>query len=348
MKLRTLFVAASLAVASVLIAPAPVAAVEPAGQITILYDAFGTDAAMKKDWGFSALVEISGKRILFDTGNDPDIFAANVKAKNIDLTNIDFVVLSHRHSDHMAGLNHVLRVNPTVKIYAPKEGFGVFGSSLPSSFYRKDESLPPEMRYYGGKPPEVMKLGTAWPRANVELIDKTTEIAPGITLLALVSDAPGTRELKELSLAVNTADGVVLVVGCSHPGIEKIVEAAAAINPKIRLISGGFHLVVASDEVIARTVATLKDTFKVENIAPGHCTGEPTFAALKRAYGDRYLYAGVGTSLPLGPGTGSVGRRGEGPALQQDDLTTYRKLARREDPFGILKARSLQSGPSHL
>jgi 7,8-dihydropterin-6-yl-methyl-4-(beta-D-ribofuranosyl)aminobenzene 5'-phosphate synthase len=239
-------------------------------------------------------------------------------------------------------------VNPTVKIYAPKEGFGIYGSSLSSSFYGKDESLPPEMRYYGGKPPDVMKFGTAWPRANIELIDKTTEIAPGITLLALVSDAPGTRELKELSLAVNTADGVVLVVGCSHPGIEKIVEAAAAINPRIRLISGGFHLVVASDDAIAKTVATLKDTFKVENIAPGHCTGEPTFAALKRAYGDRYLYAGVGTSLPLGPGIGSVGRRGEGPALQQDDLATYRKLARREDPFGILKARSLQSGPSHL
>ena len=66
------------------------------------------------------------------------------------------------------------------------------------------------------------------------------------------------------------------------------------------MIAGGFHLVVASDEVIARTVAALKDTFKVENIAPGHCTGEPTFAALKQAYGDRYLYAGVGTSLPLG------------------------------------------------
>jgi 7,8-dihydropterin-6-yl-methyl-4-(beta-D-ribofuranosyl)aminobenzene 5'-phosphate synthase len=349
MKLRkNLFVAASLAAAPILIAPTPVAAAEPAGQITILYDAFGADAAMKKDWGFSALVEISGKRILFDTGNDPDIFAANVKAKNIDLASIDFVVLSHRHSDHMAGLNHVLSVNPTVKIYAPKEAFGIYGSSLPSSFYRKDESLPAEMRYYGGKPPEVMKFGTAWPQANVELIDKTTEISPGITLLALVSDAPGTRELKELSLAVNTADGVVLVVGCSHPGIEKIVEAAAAINPKIRLIAGGFHLVVASDETIARTVAALKDTFKVENIAPGHCTGEPTFAALKRAYGDRYLYAGVGTSLPLGPGMGSVGRRGEGPALQQDDLATYRKLARREDPFGILKARSLLSGLSHL
>jgi 7,8-dihydropterin-6-yl-methyl-4-(beta-D-ribofuranosyl)aminobenzene 5'-phosphate synthase len=347
MKFRTnLLLAVVLAGAAALVAPTRIAAAEPAGQITILYDAFGTDAEMKKDWGFSALVEISGKRILFDTGNDADIFAANIKAKNIDLTSIDFVVLSHRHSDHMAGLNHVLSVNPAVKIYAPREGFGIYGSSLPSSFYRKDESLPSEMRYYDGKPPEVMKFGTAWQRANIEPIDKTTEIAPGITLIALVSDAPGTKELKELSLAVNTADGVVLVVGCAHPGIEKIVEAAKAINPRIRLIVGGFHLVVATDEVIARTVATLKDTFKVENIAPGHCTGEPTFAALKQAYGDRYLYAGVGTSLPLGPGT--VGRRGEGPAIQEDDLATYRKLAQREDPFGILKARNLRSGLSHL
>jgi len=349
MALRTaLFLAAALAGVAVVASTTGTAAAEPAGRITILYDAFGTDAAMKKDWGFSALVEISGKRILFDTGNDADIFAANIKAKNIDLTSIDFVVLSHRHSDHMAGLNHVLSVNPTVKIYAPREGFGIYGSSLPSSFYRKDESLPPEMRYYGGKPPEVMKFGTAWPRANIESIDKTTEIAPGIALLALVSDAPGTRELKELSLAVNTADGIVLVVGCSHPGIEKIVEAATAINPRIRLIAGGFHLVVAPDDAIARTVATLKDTFKVENIAPGHCTGEPTFAALKRAYGDRYLYAGVGTSLPLGPDMGSVGRRGEGPGVQQDDLATYRKLAQREDPFGITKARNLRPGLSHL
>src|SRR5882672_1637341 len=240
-----LFVAAALAGAAVLVAPTPIAAAEASSQITILYDAFGSDAAMKKDWGFSALVEIAGKRILFDTGNDRDIFAANVKAKGIDLTNIDFVVLSHRHSDHMAGLNYVLSVNPTVKIYAPKEGFGIYGSSLPSSFYRKDEMLPPEMRYYGGAPPQTMKFGAAWRGANFELIDKTTEIAPGMTLLALVSDAVGTKELKELSLAVNTPDGMVLVVGCSHPGIEKIVEAAAAINPKIHLVAGGFHLVVA-------------------------------------------------------------------------------------------------------
>src|SRR5499426_2413116 len=239
-------------------------------QITILYDVFGNDHAMKKDWGYSALVEVAGKRILFDTGNDRDVFAANVKAKKVDLTKIDFVVLSHRHSDHMAGLSYVLRVNPKVKIYAPQDGLGgIYGSSIPSSFYRKDDSLPPEMRYYDGKPPEFVKLGRAWQDANIELIDKTTEIAPGITLIALVSETPGTRELKELSLAINTQQGLVLVVGCSHSGIDKIVEAAAAINPKIHLIAGGFHLVSAPDDVIARVTTSLKDKFKVENIAPG-------------------------------------------------------------------------------
>ena len=224
MKLLTSFlIAAGISSLISIAAPARAAAPESNNQITILYDAFGADPSMSKDWGFSALVEVAGKRILFDTGNDAGIFAANVKAKGVDLKTLDFVVLSHRHSDHMAGLNYVLSVNPTVKVYAPKEGFGIYGSSLPSSFYRKDQSLPPEMRYYGGAPPEVMKFGAAWQGANFELIDKTTEIAPGMTLIALVSDTPGTKELKELSLAVNTPEGVVLVVGCSHPGLRRIV-----------------------------------------------------------------------------------------------------------------------------
>jgi 7,8-dihydropterin-6-yl-methyl-4-(beta-D-ribofuranosyl)aminobenzene 5'-phosphate synthase len=151
MKLRAPFlIAAGLSILISISVPARAAAPESKHQITILYDAFGTDASMTKDWGFSAFVEIAGKRILFDTGNDADIFAANVRAKGIDLKTLDFVVLSHRHSDHMAGLNYVLSVNP---------------------------------------------------------------------------------------------------------------------NPKIHLISGGFHLVVASDDVIAKAVAALKDTFKVESIA---------------------------------------------------------------------------------
>src|SRR5450432_4291226 len=101
-------------------------------RITILYDAFGKNASMKKDWGFSALIEMNGKRILFDAGDNPDILAQNVKAAGVDLTRLDFVVITHRHGDHMGGLTYLLKVNPKVKIYAPMEGLcGVFGSSLP-------------------------------------------------------------------------------------------------------------------------------------------------------------------------------------------------------------------------
>jgi 7,8-dihydropterin-6-yl-methyl-4-(beta-D-ribofuranosyl)aminobenzene 5'-phosphate synthase len=288
--------------------------------------AFGKDATMPKDWGYAVLVEINGKRILFDTGDDPAILATNVKAKSADLTRLDFVVLSHRHSDHVGGLSYLLSVNPKVKIYAPKEGFGIFGSDLPSKFYRKDESLPAEMRYYNGAPPEIMRFGTVFPGANIQLIDKAWEVAPGITLIALVSDTQGTKELKELSLAINTPEGVVLVVGCSHPGIEAIVAEAAKINPHIHLIAGGFHLVVAQDSAIEKAAISQHDTYKVDYIAPGHCTGEPTFAALQRIFGDRYLYAGLGTTMGIGAVPRVTSDRSATAVLDEGDLRSYRTL----------------------
>ena len=266
-------------------------------QITILYDAFGKDSAMQKDWGYAALVEYGGKRILFDSGNNPEILAQNAKAKRVDLSKLDFVVMSHRHGDHMGGLAYLWKVNPKVKIYAPKEGFGVYGADLPSSFYRKDPSLPSEQRYFGGTPPDVMRFGSAWPGANFQLVDKMVEIASDIYLISLVSDKPGTLELHELSLAIKAPNGMVLVVGCSHPGIDKIVETASTIDPRIYLIVGGFHLVVASDTDIQKIATTLHDRFNVQYVAPGHCTGEPAFTALKKSFGDRYLFAGLGSTV---------------------------------------------------
>src|SRR5262249_24320760 len=97
-----------------------------------------------------------------------------------DLSQLDFVVMSHRHGDHMGGLAMLLKLNPSVKIYAPREGFGVYGADLPGTFYRKDESILARQRYYDGNPPDVMRFGTAWPGANIELVAKNAEIAPGI------------------------------------------------------------------------------------------------------------------------------------------------------------------------
>src|SRR5215467_5498440 len=106
-------------------------AANAADRFTILYDAFSDSDRLTKDWGFSVLVEHDGKRILFDTGNNAEIFERNVKAINIDLAKLDFVVISHRHADHSTGLKYLLSVNPRVPIYAPMEPFGIFGGFAP-------------------------------------------------------------------------------------------------------------------------------------------------------------------------------------------------------------------------
>ena len=276
------------------------AAAETPNRVTILYDAFGKNPALTMDWGFAALVEYGGKRILFDTGNNAQIFEHNVKAVGVDLRNLDFVVMSHRHGDHIGGLAYLLKVNPTVKIFAPKERSGVYGDDPPSSrWYRKDASLPTEQRYYRGAPPQIIHMGTAWPGANFQLIDKRTEIAPDMYLIALVSDKPGTLELRELSLAIRTPGGLVLVVGCSHPGVEHILQEASAIDPHISILLGGLHQIQAPDPEVERIAGVLHNQYKLGRVAPGHCTGEPEFAALKRVFGDHYVYAGVGSVIDL-------------------------------------------------
>ena len=240
---------AAITITAAAIGASPAAAQSGAAQITVLYDAFGKTSTMKKDWGFAALIEYGGKRILFDTGNNADIFAHNVEAKGIDLRQLDFAVVSHRHGDHTSGLNHLLKVNPAVTIYAPQENFGVFGAALPGTFYRRNESLPPDMRYFEGRPPETLRFGSPWAQGNFTWITKTTEVAPGLYLILLNGTWGVDLEVKEISLAIDTPDGIVLVVGCSHPTLEKIVDAVkSAINKPIHLFLGGTHLLPAKDD----------------------------------------------------------------------------------------------------
>lgn len=266
-------------------------------KVTILYDAFGGRPGLERDWGFSALIEYQGKRILFDTGNNAEIFARNARQLHADLTHLDFVVISHRHTDHTAGLSAVLRANPRVPIYAPQEGFGIFGAAVPGTFYRPSPALPDSMRYFDGVVPKQIRAGTLWPGASIVLVDSSLAIAPGIRLLSLVSETPGTRELRELSLLLTTPEGDILVVGCSHPGIERILAARGTPDTPIRMLLGGLHLVATPDSVLEPLAHRLHSDWHVLQIAPGHCTGEPAFAILQREFGLDYRYAGLGRQL---------------------------------------------------
>jgi len=111
-------------------------------KITIIHDSFGQASPLKKDWGFSAHLDFDGQRILFDTGNNAKTFSENCSALGLDLRNLDYAVISHRHGDHTSGLNHLLKVNPKLTVYTPEETYGVFGSSLFGTFYPRCHSLP--------------------------------------------------------------------------------------------------------------------------------------------------------------------------------------------------------------
>lgn len=271
----------------------------PRDRITILYDAFSDNKALTKDWGFSALVEHDGKRILFDTGNNAATFEHNVKALGVDLTKLDFAVISHRHTDHTTGLKYLLSVNPNVPIYAPFESFGMFGGAAPPTLIKPVPSLPERMRYYDGKYPEKIPTGYPWNGGNFVLVDKLTEISPGIFIVFTISKTPGTLELRELSLALRGPDGLSIIVGCSHPGIEEILQAATTIDPHMHFLVGGLHLVSTPEPEIDKLVDNLKNKWALKRIAPGHCTGEPAFLRLQKTFGDNYLYAGAGTQLEI-------------------------------------------------
>ena len=124
-----------------------------------------------------------------------------------------------------------------------------------------------------------------------------------------------------------TPDGIVLIVGCSHSTIEKIVEAAkSTLNKPIHLVLGGTHLLPAKDDQISSIALSLRDSWNVRYVAPVHCTGEPAFAILKETFGDRYVYAGLGTAVLLGPKITVKAEAGQPnkKAMDEEDLCSYR------------------------
>lgn len=282
--------------------PAPAAAQDSPARVTIVYDAFGKPSELKRGWGYSAFVEYGGRRILFDTGAQLDEFASNVQALGIDLTRLDFVVLTHRHGDHTSGLHHVLKVNPGVRVYTPADA-GFFDTPAPPGLTnlikRRVESAPGDMHYYDGKVPEQVAAGSPWPGAKFAQVRAPVEVLPGFWLFSTNSETPGTREMNEVSMAIRTPQGLALMVGCSHPGIEKIMAAAQKIDARFYTVFGGFHLVDQPDAEVSSMVGRFHDKWKLERAAAGHCTGEFAFSEFNRVFGAKFDHAGVGSVIAL-------------------------------------------------
>jgi 7,8-dihydropterin-6-yl-methyl-4-(beta-D-ribofuranosyl)aminobenzene 5'-phosphate synthase len=189
------------------------------------------------------------------------------------------------------------------------------------------------MRYFDGQVPEKLTFGSAWPEGKFTWVTENIEVAPGFHLILLKGPWGVDLDVMEVSLAIDTPDGTVVVVGCSHPTIEKVVQAAKELSDKpIHLVVGGTHLLPAKPDEINRIATVLRDELKVDYIAPVHCTGEAAFGLLKQAFADRYIYAGLGSTIKLGPTVMAVAEAGQ-PQMQAMDAEDLRG-------FNVLMAQS--------
>jgi len=234
------------------------------GRLTILYDNNPYDYRLKSSWGFSCLVELEGKTVLFDTGGDGEILLYNMRVLNKDPKTIDMIVLSHIHGDHTGGLWILLREKPTLKVYIPE--------SFPQEFEQR-----------------VKKYG-----AEVVRVDAPLEIDRGI-----YSTGEMDHGIKEQSLIIKTSKGMTLITGCAHPGIVEVIKKAkAAMGRDVYLVLGGFHLFSRGRKEIQEIIHSFLD-MKVQRVAPCHCTGDLATALFKSGYGRDFIQAGVGRIIDV-------------------------------------------------
>ncbi len=225
----------------------------------ILYDNIAYNENLIFDWGFSCIIEIGGKNILFDTGAKGDILMGNMEKLSIDPKNIDYVFISHDHWDHTGGLEEFLKINNNVKVFLLKS--------------------------FSDKTKQIVKNN------NAEIIEIENEQRIFENIIT-TGDMIG--EKHEHSLIIETSKGNIIIAGCSHPNIVNIINKAKKLSDNdILLVTGGFHYLHDNIEQINNNISKLK-SFNIKYIAPSHCTGDLAIKQIKQSFGNKFIDSGVG------------------------------------------------------
>ncbi len=235
-------------------------------QFKIIGDNRAWDKRLKVSWGFSCLV---GKDLLFDTDEDEATLLFNMKTLGISPQDLTTIVISHDHYDHTGGLSGILKQNPRVKVY---------GLSRFSTLFKE------KVRDFGVKLVEK---------------DEFSHITPGIYLTGELTASYGRGSLSEQSLIVKTDPGLVVITGCSHPGIIRILEKVKNnLKEPIYLVLGGFHLMEKAEGMIEIIVKEFHE-LGVKKVAPTHCTGEEAIGLFREEYKENFLSVGVGKIIEV-------------------------------------------------
>jgi 7,8-dihydropterin-6-yl-methyl-4-(beta-D-ribofuranosyl)aminobenzene 5'-phosphate synthase len=266
------------------------------------------------EWGFAALLEVDGRKLLIDTGARPETVLRNVEELGIDLSDVTDLVITHNHGDHTAGLVTLRRAfakkNPTALsrahvgkgIFNPRPGPGGRDSNGLLPFKAEYESLGGTFVEHAG-PVELMPA--VWLTGPVPRVHPERNWgAPGAGTGAA---RPGEDTIPEdASIVVDTPGGLVLVSGCGHAGIVNTMEFARKIVRAAPFVAaiGGFHLFAANDATLEWTASKLRE-FGLQQLLGAHCTGIEAVYRLRTLVGltrATAVVGAVGSSFTLGKG----------------------------------------------
>ena len=248
---------------------------------TVLSDNRTNNASLETEHGLSILLETDNYRILLDTGAS-DVFIRNAIHLGINLSTVDYVFISHGHSDHAGGLQHFLSINKRAKVIVSPD-------AVSGRFFSK-------RRY-------LHSITAEWPAGNEDrflMIDKTCKISDGLHVIAHIPhNHPMPQGNQHLLVQSATGDYVnddfrhelalyvdgLLFTGCAHSGLENIL---AACPYPVETVVGGFHLLDDHESEAALTALAkrLTETYPHTQFHTSHCTGDKVFAILKAVMGD--------------------------------------------------------------
>jgi 7,8-dihydropterin-6-yl-methyl-4-(beta-D-ribofuranosyl)aminobenzene 5'-phosphate synthase len=229
--------------------------------MTVVYNHVvgGTDIDLEPQGGFAVVVRFRQHTILFDTGGERSVLTSNMRELGFDPFALDAIVISHNHWDHvygLAGLSSMTQENPPV--YVP--------------------------------PTALEGLRQQNPRARLVAVDKPVEALPGVWVVGPMDLDFRGMPFTEQALVLEQDGAVTILVGCSHPGVTRIVKEVKRQfgDKRVTLMAGGFHLRRSSEAEIQEIAESLK-TLDVASLAPSHCTGDEAAQVLRRTWGDNIV-----------------------------------------------------------
>lgn len=232
---------------------------KPDIRLTSVFDNHVVKKDLKMGWGFATIIKAGNENILFDTGAESEILLSNIHDMDIDPVSVDKIFLSHNHFDHLGGLEGFLEKNNDVTVYLP-------------------ESFPEDIKN------TIIKKGAK--KKEVGGFEKISDF------IYTTGDLLGPPT--EQSLMIDSKQGLIVITGCAHPGIENIVKKAKELmkKDKIHMVVGGFH---KPDKSIIEEFRNIP----VEKVAPSHCTGDDMKDLFAREYQDDYIEYGAGKILEI-------------------------------------------------